>query len=80
MSNIFLFFNILLFFNVFVGLYSILFSVLLSTRWLLQTGKCWLRLYVTTGPEINDIVYRLARPCSVDEDYSWVKSCKVAWE
>lgn len=28
----------------------------------------------------NDMVYRLARPCPVDEDYSWVKPGKVAWE
>ena len=28
----------------------------------------------------NDMVYRLARPCPADEDYSWVKPGKVAWE
>ena len=28
----------------------------------------------------NDMVYRLARPCPAEEDYSWVKPGKVAWE
>ncbi len=28
----------------------------------------------------SDMVYRLARPCPADEDYSWVKPGKVAWE
>lgn len=28
----------------------------------------------------NDMVYRLARPCPADEDFSWVKPGKVAWE
>ena len=28
----------------------------------------------------NDMVYRLARPCPANEDYSWVKPGKVAWE
>lgn len=28
----------------------------------------------------NDMVYRLARPCPEDEDFSWVKPGKVAWE
>lgn len=28
----------------------------------------------------NDMVWRLARPCPKDEDFSWVKPGKVAWD